>query len=121
MCGNRSWHTYAMHPALPPETGVTLAPPPMRAPLPHSLFPAQSNLPLPVFHLSPCPRVDLGERLLPSIEPVMSSPLLSPLSPLHGRAPLPGARATPGRRLPGAWPSPRVHSPSACRNVLNFV
>jgi hypothetical protein len=24
MCGNRSWHTYAMHPALPLETGVTL-------------------------------------------------------------------------------------------------
>jgi hypothetical protein len=23
MCGNRSWHTYAMHPALPLETGVT--------------------------------------------------------------------------------------------------
>jgi hypothetical protein len=23
MCGNRSWHTYAMHPALPIETGVT--------------------------------------------------------------------------------------------------
>jgi hypothetical protein len=22
MCGNRSWHTYAMHPALPIETGV---------------------------------------------------------------------------------------------------
>jgi hypothetical protein len=24
MCGNRSWHTYAMHPDLPLETGVTL-------------------------------------------------------------------------------------------------
>jgi hypothetical protein len=23
MCGNRSWHTYAMHLALPLETGVT--------------------------------------------------------------------------------------------------
>jgi hypothetical protein len=23
MCGNRSWHTYAMHPDLPLETGVT--------------------------------------------------------------------------------------------------
>jgi hypothetical protein len=26
MCGNRSWHTYAMHPALPLETGVTHLP-----------------------------------------------------------------------------------------------
>jgi hypothetical protein len=24
MCGNGSWHTYAMHPALLPEPGVTL-------------------------------------------------------------------------------------------------
>jgi hypothetical protein len=24
MCGNRSWHTYAMHPALPLEMGVTI-------------------------------------------------------------------------------------------------
>jgi hypothetical protein len=24
MCGNRSWHTYAMHPALPLEMGVTV-------------------------------------------------------------------------------------------------
>jgi hypothetical protein len=23
MCGNRSWNTYAMHPVLPLETGVT--------------------------------------------------------------------------------------------------
>jgi hypothetical protein len=53
----------------------------MSAPLPHSL-PAQSNLPLPVFHLSPCPRVDPGERSLPSVEPVMSSPLLSMDEPL---------------------------------------
>jgi hypothetical protein len=22
MCGNGSWHTYVMHPALPPESGV---------------------------------------------------------------------------------------------------
>jgi hypothetical protein len=26
MCGNRSWHTYAMHPVLPLETGVTAGP-----------------------------------------------------------------------------------------------
>jgi hypothetical protein len=25
MCGNRSWHTYAMHPTLTLETGVTCA------------------------------------------------------------------------------------------------
>jgi hypothetical protein len=47
-------------------------------PLPsHSLFPAQSNLPLPLFHLSPCPRVDSGERLLPSVEPRGELPLSS--------------------------------------------
>jgi hypothetical protein len=77
--------------------------PPPCAPLPHSVFLVQSNLPLPLFHLSPCPRVDRSERLLPSVEPVVSS--LSPLSPLSLLPSSPCMRApvgaAPARR---AWP-----------------
>jgi hypothetical protein len=75
---------------------------------------------LPLFHLSPCPRVDPGERLLPSVEPVLSSslPSLSSL-PLRGApwpSPSPGAAApAPGARGPlplaRAAPCPGVRGP----------
>jgi hypothetical protein len=94
---------------------------------------------LPLFHLSPCPRVDPGERLLPSVEPVLSSslPSLSSL-PLRGApwpspspdaaAPAPGARGTmprcarplpTGARGPGAV-RPRARIPGARRRVLKL-
>jgi hypothetical protein len=62
--------------------------------------------PLFLFHLSPLspyPRVDPGERLLPSVEPVVSFP--SPASPLSL---LPSPAWPPGRPLPGVMPAPRV-------------
>jgi hypothetical protein len=75
----------------------------MRAPSTHSLFPAQNNLPLLLFHPSPCPRVDPSERLLPSVEPHGEFPLFyPPLSP-----PSPYARALPTR----GWPCP-AHPPT---------
>jgi hypothetical protein len=77
----------------------------MRAPSPHSLFPTQNNLPLPLFHLSPCPRVDPSERLLPSVEPRGEFPLfyLPSLSSLPLPMCAPSLRAAdPARRDPPA-------------------
>jgi hypothetical protein len=128
----------------PALTHAPGAPAPMRAPSP-TLFPFQSNLPLPISPLSHSlyPRVDPSERLLSSVEPVVRSPLLPPLSllpppvrhplvePLPDtrmwhcrggsprRSPRPGAlpsRATPlpQRRGPQPrWRGPRRHNPSA--------
>jgi hypothetical protein len=77
--------------------------------LPLSLSFPRSNLPLPLFHLSPCPRLDPGEWLLPSVEPVVSSPLLPPLSPFPSRSPSACVRAAPLRS-----PAPaRLSSPPA--------
>jgi hypothetical protein len=47
--------------------------------------------------------VDPGERLLPTVEPMVSSPLLLPLSLLPLVKPLPGARVAPGRPPTPRW------------------
>jgi hypothetical protein len=88
--------------------------------------------------------VDPGERLLLSVEPVVSSALLPPLSLLPLADALPGehlpvqphpsmrplpdgpggvARAQHGlgTALPRARPLPHARSPSARSNVLNLV
>jgi hypothetical protein len=89
----------------PTRPGTPLAPlsPPMRASTPLSFsFPARSNFPLPLFHLSstsPCPRWDSGERLPPIVEPRGELPLSSPHPPSLSRAapglPFSGPRARP--------------------------
>jgi hypothetical protein len=92
--------------------------PPPCAPSP-TVFPAQSNLPIPLPPLS-LPRVDLDEWLLPSIETVVSSPLLSPLlSSLPcvvppGRAPSPARAALPRCPLPPCGPSPSTTLLGTC-------
>ena len=70
------------------------------APSPLILYFPCNNLPLPHFHLSPCPRLDPGEQLLSSIEPVVSSPFLHPLSLPPLVDPLPCVRAAPPHAAP---------------------
>jgi hypothetical protein len=56
--------------------------------------------------------VNLGERLLPSVEPVVSSPQLPPLSLLPMAEPLSLARAVPGWPFPGARSAPGGATPA---------
>jgi hypothetical protein len=90
---------------------------PRRAPPPspsHFSFPAQQLPPfsLPSLSTSPCPRLDSGERLLLSIELVVSSPLLPPLSHLPPSPARPLASTSPDARDPACRPSPRAALPA---------
>jgi hypothetical protein len=129
-----SWRMYEMHLALFLKARCDT----MRAPSPLlSLSRAVTSFSLSStsLHLSPCPRLDYGERLLSSVELVVSSSLLPPLSLLpladpllmQARSPAP-ARLAPRLLRPrrGSLPacSPRrvqplsrARSPSAGSNV----
>jgi hypothetical protein len=63
----------------------------------------------PLFHLSHCSWVDPGELLLPSVEPALSSHLLSPLSLLLSSL----SRALPTRDRPALMAGPARRDPEA--------